>query len=76
MMKGKPVTNSERFKAFDNSEIETHKKKYAAEAESKYAGTDAWKESIKKTSKYTETDWTRITESGNAVLGEIAVLMF
>lgn len=56
----KEMTKKEMFDAFDMSEIEKHQEKYAAETKEKYGNTDAYKESMKKTSKYTKEDWARI----------------
>lgn len=42
------MNKKEMFKAFDMTEIEKHKEKYAEEAREKYGHTDAYKESMKK----------------------------
>lgn len=57
---GIKMDNKEMFKSFDMSVIEEHRKKYAEEAKQKYGDSDAYKESSKKTSKYTKEDWARI----------------
>ncbi|MCB2355548.1 MerR family transcriptional regulator [Clostridium estertheticum] len=64
---GIDMTKNEMFEGFDISEIEAHKEKYAEETKQKYGDTDAYKESLKKTSKYTKEDWARI----NATNGKI-----
>ena len=51
------------FKEFDMTEIETMKDKYSEEAREKYGNCDAYKESIKKTSKYKKEDWKRINDT-------------
>ncbi|MCB2358253.1 MerR family transcriptional regulator [Clostridium estertheticum] len=64
---GIDMTKNEMFEGFDISEIEAHKEKYAEETKQKYGDTEAYKESLKKTSKYTKEDWARI----NATNGKI-----
>ncbi len=55
------------FKAFDMKEIEHAKEAYGAEAEARWGQTDAYRESQKRTSRYTEKDWEKIS----AEAGEI-----
>lgn len=57
---GIEMSKKKMFQGFDMSEIENLKEKYAEETKEKYGNTDAYKESIKKTSKYTKEDWTSI----------------
>lgn len=48
------------FKEFDTSEIENMKKKYEKEAKELYGGTDEYKESIKKSARYSDEDKEKI----------------
>ena len=50
------------FEEFDRSEIEETRKKFAKEAKERWGGTDAYKESERRTSSYTRDDWERIHE--------------
>ena len=61
------MNKQEMFDAFDMTEIEYHKKKYAEEAKQKYGDTDAYKESNIRTSKYTKEDWVRIQAKGEEI---------
>lgn len=72
---GYTVEDKQKFEVFDMSQIEEHKKKYEQETKEKYGQTDAYKESQRKTSKYTKEDWQRITERGNEIYAAIASLM-
>ena len=65
----------DKFKAFDNKEIEEHKKKYADEAEKKYVSTEAYAQSISRTNKYNSGDWKRITEESEAIYTRFATAM-
>ena len=49
-----------------------HKEKYAEEVKQKYGDTDAYKESSKKTSKYTKEDWVRIQAKAKEIDKKIA----
>lgn len=69
------TTKKEMFKAFDMSEIERHKEKYAKEVEEKYGHSDAYKESAKKTSSYSQDQWQVILENGNKLFTKLATLM-
>lgn len=69
------MSKKEMFKAFDMTEIERHQKKYADETRQMYGNSDAYKESQKKTSQYTNDDWARITTRGNEIYTKIASVM-
>lgn len=69
------MDKKEMFAAFDMAEIEKHKKKYGAEARQKYGHTDAYKESQKKTDRYTKEDWARIQAKDQKIYETIAALM-
>ena len=64
---GIDMNKNEMFEGFDVSEIAVHKERYAEETKRKYGDSDAYKESLRKTSKYTKGDWARI----NATNGKI-----
>ena len=70
------MSNKEKFSAFDMTEIEAHKKKYAEEVREKFGKSDTWLESNKKTSSYKKSDWKRIMENQNEIFTEIAGLMY
>lgn len=57
---GIEMSKKDMFTGFDMSEIERHKEKYAEETKQRYGDTDAYKESQKRTAKYTKEDWSRI----------------
>lgn len=66
------MDRTEMFKAFDMEDIERHKREYAEEARQKYGHTDAYRESMKRTEKYTKEDWAKISERQNAIYKRIA----
>ncbi len=45
---------------------------YAAEAEERWGGTDAWKQSRQRTAGFTKDDWVRIKADGDALLKALA----
>lgn len=56
----KKLNTIDMFGGFDMTAIEKHKEKYADETKERYGNSGAYKESVKKTSKYTKEDWFRI----------------
>lgn len=48
------------FEEFDRSGIERVREKYAEEVERRWGGTNAYRESARKTASYTKEDWARI----------------
>lgn len=48
---------------------------YAGEAEQRWGGTDAYKESMRRTARYTKEDWKRIGEQSAAIYSDLADLM-
>jgi DNA-binding transcriptional MerR regulator len=60
--------------AFDMSEIEEAKAKYADEARERWGGTDAYKQSEKRTAAYGKADWARISVEQKAVFDGFAKL--
>ena len=72
---GMEMNKKEMFDGFDMTEIEKHKEKYAEETKQKYGNTDAYKESQKRTSKYTKEDWARIMANGAEIDKKLVALM-
>ena len=60
------------FKAFDNSEFEAAREKYAAEAKEKWGNTDAYKEHSAKTSAYSKEKWAEVNSGMEAIMKEFA----
>ncbi|PKM76729.1 MAG: MerR family transcriptional regulator [Firmicutes bacterium HGW-Firmicutes-15] len=69
------MNKNEMFDAFDMSEIKKHQEKYAEEARQKYGDTDPYKESQKKTSRYTKEDWAVIMAEQDENYKKIRSLM-
>lgn len=67
--------NTMNFNAFDNSEYESAREKYAKEAKEKWGGTDAYKESVKKTSAYSKEKWNEINSGMDSILSKFAECM-
>ncbi|GFN30031.1 MerR family transcriptional regulator [Paenibacillus xylaniclasticus] len=59
---GVVMSKQDMFEPFDMKEIEEHQKKYGQEAEQRWGNTEAYKESARRTAKYTEVDWSRIKQ--------------
>lgn len=65
------MTNEEMlgvFGGFDPSQ-------YEQEARQRWGDTEAYKESARRTSRYTKADWQRIKEEGQAINGAFIALM-
>ena len=58
------LTPEERLEVFGSTDPDEH----AAEAESRWGGTDAYRESVRRTSGYTKADWDRIKADGQAAV--------
>lgn len=58
--------------AFDNSEYETARQQYEAEAKQRWGGTDAYKESQAKTAGYSKDKWNDVLAGMNGVFAEFA----
>lgn len=71
---GRKMDKKEMFAAFDMTEIQKHKEKYAKEVREKY-DPQVVEESEKRTAKYTKNDWAKILGSWNAKYQEIVALM-
>lgn len=72
---GIEMSKKEMFDVFDMGEIEKHREKYAKEARDKYGNSEAYKESEKRTSKYSKEDWKKISEDGNEIFLELSNVM-
>lgn len=62
------------FEEFDMSQIEAHKQKYAQETQERWGGTDAYKESARKSARYGKDDWQRIGVESEAIMQGFAAL--
>ena len=60
---------------FDNSDYETARNQYEAEAKRRWGETDAYKEHDKKTASYSEDKWRSVTDGLMAVLAKFAECM-
>ena len=58
--------------AFDNSEYETARQQYEAEAKQRFGDTDAYKESRAKTADYSKDKWNDVLGGLSGVLAEFA----
>ncbi len=58
--------------AFDNSDYETARKQYEAEAKERWGETDAYKEHTQKTTNYTKDKWEDVNGGLNTVLAKFA----
>lgn len=65
------MNKKEMFQGFDEIEIDKMKNQYAKETKEKYGDSDAYKESIKKTSKYGKDDWNKINEMSNEIYRKV-----
>ena len=60
------------FEEFDMTEIEEARTQYGKEARERWGGTDAWRESERRTKAYTKEDWRRISSEADEIFGEFA----
>jgi len=67
--------NTMSFEEFDSSEIQEHMKKHEKEAREKWGDTLEYKQSMKKTSKYTDADWARIKKESHEIYDVFVGLM-
>ena len=63
------------MKAFDNSEFETAREQYEAEAKERWGKTEAYKEHEQKTKDYSKDKWNDVNAGLNNILGEFAQCM-
>ena len=61
--------------AFDNSDYETARNRYEAEAKRRWGETDAYKEQAEKTANYNKDQWQAVTDGLMTVLAKFAACM-
>lgn len=61
--------------AFDNSDYETARKQYEAEAKRRWGETDAYKEQAEKTANYTKDQWQNVNDGLMTILANFAECM-
>lgn len=71
MERGSTMSKEEMFGAFDEATVEEYKK----EARERWGGTGAYKESERKTAKYTKADWERINAASGDIHRRLAEVM-
>lgn len=71
MERGSIMSNEEMFGAFDEATIEEYKK----EARGRWGGTEAYRESERRTAKYTKADWDRIGAESAEIHQRLADVM-
>jgi DNA-binding transcriptional MerR regulator len=70
-MSGIKLTKQEQKELFGDNFSDD----YAQEAEQRWGGTDRWKQSQKRTSKYTKADWVQIKTESDAVNNALVAAM-
>ncbi|HYI67864.1 MAG TPA: MerR family transcriptional regulator [Candidatus Limnocylindrales bacterium] len=65
------LTPEERFEVFGDFNPDDH----AAEVEERWGDTDAYRESAKRTARYTKADWERIKAQGQAAIEQVVGAM-
>lgn len=63
------------LKEFDMTEINKHIEKYAQEAKERWGHSDAYKQSSKRTKKYTDADWQKINGEKDQIFSDFADCM-
>ena len=63
------------FKEFDMTEINKLQEKYRKETEEKLGNTDAYKESMLKTSRYSNSDWLKINKEADLIYRSLVKYM-
>ena len=66
--KGEPMDDTVMFEAFGDFDPN----QYQAEVKERWGDTDAYKESARRTARYTKEDWKQIKAEGDAVTRELA----
>ena len=61
--------------AFDNSDYETARNQYEAEAKQRWGETAAYKEHAEKTANYTKDKWQEVNDGLMTVLAKFAICM-
>jgi DNA-binding transcriptional MerR regulator len=65
------MKSDEMFDGFDNAKIEEYRK----EAKERWGHTEAYRESERKTQKYTKDDWDEIQAENSDIFSSLAILM-
>jgi MerR family transcriptional regulator, thiopeptide resistance regulator len=65
------LTAEERLEVFGDFDPDQH----AAEVEERWGDTDAYRESAKRTARYTKADWERIKAQGQAAIEQVVAAM-
>ena len=68
---GISLTPEERFEVFGDFNPDDH----AAEVEQRWGGTEPYKESQRRTARYTKADWERIKAQGKAATDQVVAAM-
>ena len=68
---GIPLTPEERLEVFGDFDPDAH----AAEAEERWGGTDAFRESQQRTSRYTKADWERMKAESAEPIEQLVAAM-
>ena len=63
------------FKPFDTSEIDALREQYAEEAKARWGNTDAYRESTRRASKWTEADKARLEKESGEIFSAFAALV-
>ncbi len=63
------------FKPFDTSKIDELRDQYAEEAKARWGNTEAYRESARRTAKYTDEEFARIQERSAEVTRGFAALI-
>ncbi|KUH94330.1 MerR family transcriptional regulator [Mycobacterium sp. IS-3022] len=66
---GIQLTAEEQVEIFGTT---AHSEEYAAEAEERWGGTDAWRQSQRRAAQFTKQDWIDIKAEGDALLQALA----
>lgn len=73
-MSGVDLTQAEKRELFGDTWTE-NEEEYAAEAEQRWGGTDAWAQSRQRTAGYSRADWVRAKAEGDEVNARFAALL-
>ena len=71
MEEERPMAKGEMFEGLEDFDHE----QYEEEAHERWGGTDAYRESMRRTRSYTRDDWTRIKAEGEDVMGRLTGLL-
>lgn len=63
------------FNEFDTTQVDALREQYAEEAKQRWGATDAYKQSAKKTAKYSKEDWANIQKEADEIFAQFAANM-